>query len=240
MEIIKLENIAKSFGENKILKNINLTVEKGDFVTVIGRSGCGKTTMLKTMNGLISPDSGNVLIDGKNITQKNIYDIRRSMGYVIQNKGLFPHMTIEKNITYVPTICKSKTKQERASLAEELIQMVGLDKKMLSRYPDELSGGQQQRVGIARALAADPKIILMDEPFSSLDEITRKAMQDVILDIHKKLGLTIIFITHDISEAIKIGNKVVVMDEGEIQQVGTPHMIKENPSTDAVKKLISS
>lgn len=240
MEMIKLQNIWKSFGENKVLKKINLEIETGEFITVIGKSGCGKTTMLKIINGLLSPDTGCVLINGENIFTKNIYEVRRSIGYVIQNKGLFPHMIVEKNIVYVPSICGTKKKNSLKKMAEDLIELVGLEKNMLRRYPDELSGGQQQRVGIARALAASPEIILMDEPFSSLDEITKKTMQDVILKLHRDLGLTIIFVTHDIDEAIKLGDRVVVLDKGEIQQIDAPHIIKTKPANTAVKMLVTS
>lgn len=238
MGIIRLENISKSFGDNKALNNIDLEFFKGEFITVIGRSGCGKTTMLKMINGLLKPDAGHVFINGQDIFTKNIYELRRSIGYVIQNKGLFPHMSVEKNINYVPSICGLKNKKELKNIANHLIQLVGLEKDMLTRYPDELSGGQQQRVGIARALAATPDIILMDEPFSSLDEITKKTLQDVILKLHKDLGITTVFVTHDINEAMKLGDRIVVLDKGEVLQFDRPGIIKNKPADDIVRSLV--
>ena len=173
MEMIRLDHVTKSFGAQTVLNDFSLSIEEGEILTVIGRSGCGKTTMLKTINGLSCPDKGTVFVEGKDISGEDIITLRRRIGYVIQNKGLFPHMTVEKNITYVPVISGKKDKKANHELACRLIEMVGLDAAMLSRYPSELSGGQQQRVGIARALAADAKIMLMDEPFGALAEITK-------------------------------------------------------------------
>ena len=194
MDMIRLEHLSKSFGGRKILDDFSLAVKEGEFLTVIGRSGCGKTTMLKMINGLHQPDSGKVFVQGQDIGETDIIELRRSIGYVIQNKGLFPHMTVEKNITYVPVISGRKNKAENLQLARRLIETVGLEEDMLERYPSELSGGQQQRVGIARALASDARILLMDEPFGALDEITKRAMQDEILSLHRSLGITIVFI----------------------------------------------
>ena len=163
--------------------------------------------------------------------------LRRRIGYVIQNKGLFPHMTVEENITYVPVISGKKDKQENRKLALRLLQTVGLAQEMADRYPAELSGGQQQRVGIARALAADAKILLMDEPFGALDEITKRAMQDEMLSLQKKLHMTIVFITHDIREAMKLGDRVLVMEKGRIAQIGMPQEIREYPADDFVREL---
>lgn len=238
MEMIRLDHVTKSFGEQVVLNDVSLSISKGEFLTVIGRSGCGKTTMLKMINGLQCPEKGKVYVEGKDISGENMIKLRRRIGYVIQNKGLFPHMTVEKNITYVPVISGKKDKKKNHELACRLIESVGLDRSMLSRYPSELSGGQQQRVGIARALAADAKILLMDEPFGALDEITKQAMQDEILKIHHKLGITIIFITHDIREAMRLGSKVLVMDRGEIVQLDTPEKIKEEPANEFVYQLV--
>lgn len=238
MSIISLEHVNKSFGETKVLKDFSLAVSEGEFLTVIGRSGCGKTTMLKLINGLLMPESGNVIVEGKNLKDTDLIALRRSIGYVIQNKGLFPHMTVEKNITYVPVISGKKKKAENHELAVKLMGIVGLDPKMLSRYPAELSGGQQQRVGIARALAANPHILLMDEPFGALDEITRQTMQDEILKLQKELGLTIVFITHDIREAMKLGDRVLVMDAGEVVQLDKPEVIRDCPANEFVRDLI--
>lgn len=238
MEMIRLEHVTKSFDNQKVLDDFSISIEEGEFLTVIGRSGCGKTTMLKTINGLHRPEQGRVYVEGKDISKEDLIAVRRKIGYVIQNKGLFPHMTVEKNITYVPVISGKKEKKANHELACRLIKTVGLDPAMLSRYPSELSGGQQQRVGIARALAADAKILLMDEPFGALDEITKQAMQDEILNLQKKLGITIVFITHDIREAMKLGSRVLVMDKGKIVQLDTPEKIKNEPVNEFVYQLV--
>lgn len=238
MDIITLEHVKKSFDGQEILKDFNLSVKEGEFLTVIGRSGCGKTTMLKLMNGLLTPDTGKVYVEGKNIAETDIISLRRRMGYVIQNRGLFPHMTVERNITYVPVISGKKNKKENHELALKLLKLVGLEEEKLQRYPSELSGGQQQRVGIARALAANPKILLMDEPFGALDEITRQTMQDEILRLQKELGLTIVFITHDIREAMKLGDRVMVMEGGKAIQLDTPENICRAPADSFVSDLI--
>lgn len=238
MEMIRLEHVTKSFDNQTVLDDFSISIEEGEFLTVIGRSGCGKTTMLKTINGLHRPEQGRVYVEGKDISKEDLIAVRRRIGYVIQNKGLFPHMTVEKNITYVPVISGKKEKKANHELACRLIKTVGLDPSMLSRYPSELSGGQQQRVGIARALAADAKILLMDEPFGALDEITKQAMQDEILNLQKKLGITIVFITHDIREAMKLGSRVLVMDKGKIVQLDTPEKIKNEPANEFVYQLV--
>ena len=193
--------------------------------------------MLRMINGLQIPDSGKVLVEGQDVAKADLIALRRRIGYVIQNKGLFPHMTVEENITYVPVISGKKDKQENRKLALRLLQTVGLAQEMADRYPAELSGGQQQRVGIARALAADAKILLMDEPFGALDEITKRAMQDEMLSLQKKLHMTIVFITHDIREAMKLGDRVLVMEKGRIAQIGMPQEIREYPADDFVREL---
>lgn len=237
MEMIRFEHVNKSFGAEKVLVDFSLHIEDGEFLTVIGRSGCGKTTMLRMINGLQIPDSGKVLVEGQDVAKADLIALRRRIGYVIQNKGLFPHMTVEENITYVPVISGKKDKQENRKLALRLLQTVGLAQEMADRYPAELSGGQQQRVGIVRALAADAKILLMDEPFGALDEITKRAMQDEMLSLQKKLHMTIVFITHDIREAMKLGDRVLVMEKGRIAQIGTPQEILEYPADDFVREL---
>lgn len=235
--MIRFEHVNKSFGAEKVLVDFSLNIEAGEFLTVIGRSGCGKTTMLRMINGLQTPDSGKILVEGNNVAEADLIALRRRIGYVIQNKGLFPHMTVEENITYVPVISGKKEKQENRQLAMRLLKTVGLPQEMADRYPAELSGGQQQRVGIARALAADAKILLMDEPFGALDEITKRAMQDEMLSLQKKLHMTIVFITHDIREAMKLGDRVLVMEQGRIAQIGTPQEIREYPADDFVREL---
>ena len=235
--IIRFEHISKTYGENHILQDFNLDIRKGEFLTVIGSSGSGKTTMLKLINGLSVPTAGRILIDGKDIAQEDQTLLRRNIGYVIQGIGLFPHMTVKANIAYVPNLLNRKDKERTRRAVERLIRVVGLETEMLDRYPSELSGGQRQRVGIARALAANPEILLMDEPFGAVDEITRQLLQNEIARIHQELGVTIVFITHDIKEALKLGSRVLVMDQGRIEQIGMPDEIRRNPATDFVRQL---
>lgn len=239
MSIIRFDQVSKSYGDHVILHNLNLEIRKGEFVTVIGSSGSGKTTMLKMINGLLAPTSGTVYVEGKDISHENQTLLRRHIGYVIQGVGLFPHMTICKNITYVPSLLRRHEKELTRGEVEHLIGMVGLEQEMLDRYPSELSGGQRQRVGIARALAANPDILLMDEPFGAVDEITRKMLQTEITRIHRELGVTIVFITHDIREALTLGTRVIIMKDGRIEQDGIPEEIQNNPATPFVKELIT-
>lgn len=238
MEIIHLEHVSKSFGEQKVLDDISLDIREGEILTVIGRSGCGKTTLLRLINGLQKPDTGRVCVEGEDVAKTDLIALRRKIGYVIQNKGLFPHMTVEKNITYVPVISGRKDKAENHRLALELLNLVGLDETYAGRYPDELSGGQQQRVGIARALASKAKILLMDEPFGALDEITKRSMQKELLALQEKLKMTVVFVTHDIREAMCLGNRVLVMEQGKIAQLDEPERLRKNPADDFVKDLI--
>lgn len=236
---IKFEQVSKAYGEKTILENLNLEIAKGDFVTIIGSSGCGKTTILKLINGLLTPCSGTVFVNGEDISKVNQMMLRRKIGYAIQGVGLFPHLNVKKNIAYVLHLLQ-KDKHQIESSVNELLQVVSLPPEMLSRYPSELSGGQKQRVGIARALAAKPEILLMDEPFGAVDEITRRSLQDELLKIHAELGVTIVFITHDIKEALKLGTKVLVMDQGEIVQLGTPDEIVNAPKNSFVSQLIGT
>lgn len=237
-DAIVFKNITKSYGEKNILKDFSLNIKKGEFLTIIGSSGCGKTTILKMINGLIKPNKGNVFVDGKDISKINLIQMRRKIGYVVQDVGLFPHMKIKNNISYALNLEKKENKEEIFSKVKKLVKIVGLDEEIINRYPNELSGGQRQRVGIARALVGEPDIILMDEPFGAVDEITRKLLQDEIYKIYKEYNVTIVFITHDIREALKLGTRVIVMDNGEIVQSGTPKEIKENPKTEFVRNLI--
>ena len=217
MAIITFEHIKKTFDEVKVLEDFNLSIDEGEFVVLLGPSGCGKTTILKLINGLLKPDEGIISIRSKKIDDWNQIELRRSMGYVIQQVGLFPHLTIEGNICYTLNLIKvDKARQHQRAL--ELIELVGLDKSYLGRYPRELSGGQQQRIGVARALAADPDIILMDEPFGAVDEVTRRGLQEEITKIHRKLGKTVIFVTHDIEETVKLGTRIVLLNEGRIDR----------------------
>ncbi|RHV91730.1 ABC transporter ATP-binding protein [Lachnospiraceae bacterium OF09-33XD] len=235
---MEYKNISKSYGSNVVLKDFSLTLEKGEFITIIGSSGCGKTTILKMVNGLISPDSGDILINGRSIRNQDLIRLRRGIGYAIQGSVLFPHMTVEQNISYVPNLINKKEKQKTRTAVSKWLQTVGLDEELKERYPSELSGGQQQRVGIARALAASPEILLMDEPFGAVDEITRGQLQIELRQIYEETRITILFVTHDISEALKLGTRVLVMDQGKILQYGSPEELLRNPSTPFVKQLV--
>ena len=235
---IEYKNISKSYGSNVVLKDFSLTLEKGEFITIIGSSGCGKTTILKMVNGLISPDSGDILINGRSIRNQDLIRLRRGIGYAIQGSVLFPHMTVEQNISYVPNLINKKEKQKTRTAVSKWLQTVGLDEELKERYPSELSGGQQQRVGIARALAASPEILLMDEPHGAVDEITRGQLQIELRQIYEETRITILFVTHDISEALKLGTRVLVMDQGKILQYGSPEELLRNPSTPFVKQLV--
>lgn len=236
--IIRFDHVSKSYGENLVLADFNLSINKGEFVTVIGSSGSGKTTMLKMINGLLTPTLGTIYVDGKDIARENQTLLRRNISYVIQGIGLFPHMNVRKNIAYVPELLNRRDKKRTARAVERLIEVVGLEREMLERYPAELSGGQRQRIGIARALAANPEILLMDEPFGAVDEITRKMLQNEIARIHQTLGVTIVFITHDIKEALKLGTRILVMNKGKVEQDGTPEEITLSPATAFVKELV--
>ena len=238
MSIIEYKNICMAYGEKTIIENFNLSIEKGEFVTIIGSSGCGKTTILKMVNGLVEPVSGEVLVEGNSTRQADLTMLRRNIGYAIQGSVLFPHMTVEKNIAYVPNLLNKKDKKRTEQAVTKWMNIVGLEDSLRGRYPSELSGGQQQRVGIARALAASPDILLMDEPFGAVDEITRGSLQEEIARIHRETGITILFVTHDIGEALKLGTKVLVMDAGSIQQFAPPHEILHAPATEYVKKLV--
>ena len=235
--MIKLENISKSFDKNKVVKNISLEIEKGDFVVLIGPSGCGKTTTLKMINRLVKPTSGRITIEDKDISKTDPIKLRRKIGYVIQQTGLFPHMTIKENIEIIPRV-EGIDEETINELTEELIELVGLEIEYLDRYPSELSGGQQQRVGVARAFALDPDIILMDEPFSAVDPITRTVLQDELVSLQAKVKKTIVFVTHDIREAIKLADKVCLMNDGEIVQYDTPENVLKNPENQFVNDFV--
>mgnify|MGYP001034831559 CR=1 FL=1 len=238
--IIQFDHVHKSFGQRPVLQDFSLSIEKGAFLTIIGRSGCGKTTALRLVNRLICADSGRVLVRGQDVARADPAALRRSIGYTIQNVGLFPHMTVEKNIAYVPALSKSPLwkGEQRRLRAAELLESVGLDADLAGRYPRELSGGQRQRVGIARALAAQPEILLMDEPFGAVDEITRRQLQDEILRLHQARDITILFVTHDMEEALKLGTQVLVMEQGQPAQSAPPSVIMASPATPFVAQLV--
>ncbi len=236
--MIEFRGINKIFKNNIVLYDINLKLEEGQIIVFVGPSGCGKTTTVKMINRLIKPTSGKVLINGEDISKKNVINLRRNIGYVIQQTGLFPHMTIKENIEIVAKMQKMKPK-EIESKTKELMEMVGLDyEKFADRYPAQLSGGQQQRVGIARALITNPDIILMDEPFSALDPITRSQLQDELINIQTQFKKTIIFVTHDMDEAIKIADKICIMGKGRVIQYDDPETILKNPANEFVSDFV--
>ena len=235
---VEFRNIKKAYGENVVIEDLNLQIEQGEFVSIVGSSGCGKTTTLKIVNGLIEPTSGSVLINNEDIRTKNLIELRRGIGYAIQGSVLFPHLNVEQNISYVPHLLNKKDKAKTKDAVSKWMKIVGLDEDIMHRYPNELSGGQQQRVGIARALAASPSILLMDEPFGAVDEITREQLQKEMKRIHNETKITILFVTHDISEALKLGTKVLVMNQGKIEQYDTPKNILNHPANDYVNQLV--
>ena len=239
--MIEIKNISKKVGNKTILDDISLKIDEGSFVVFIGPSGCGKTTTLKLINKLIEPTSGEIYIDGKPISKEDPIKLRRNIGYVIQSIGLFPHLTIRENIELIPKLKKEKSEEEIEAKTLELMKMVGLDpKEFLDKYPSELSGGQQQRIGLVRAIATDAKIILMDEPFSALDPITRTQLQEWLYSLQEELKKTIIFVTHDMDESLKLADKICIMKDGKLQQYDTVENLLRNPANEFVKNFIGS
>lgn len=236
--MIEFQHVTKVYKGGKIaVEDVNVSFEKGEFICFIGTSGSGKTTCMRMINRMNEPTEGKILIDGQDIQSLNPVELRRKIGYVIQSIGLMPHMTIRDNITLVQKLLKVRD-EERNKTAEKMIDLVELPREMLDRYPSELSGGQQQRIGVVRALAADQDIILMDEPFGALDPITRDALQDLVKDLQERLGKTIVFVTHDMDEALKLANRIVIMSGGKVIQFGTPDEILRNPANEFVEELI--
>ncbi len=236
--MIEFKNVTKTFkGGKKAVDNVNLSFDKGEFICFIGTSGSGKTTTMRMINRMLEPTSGEILINNESVQKQNAVELRRKIGYVIQNIGLMPHMTIRENIVLVPKLLKWP-EDKRNEIADRMIKLVELPEEMLDRYPSELSGGQQQRIGVVRALAADQDIILMDEPFGALDPITRDSLQDLVKDLQERLGKTIIFVTHDMDEALKLANRIVIMSKGEVIQFDTPDNILKNPANKFVEELI--
>ncbi len=236
--MIEFQHVSKIYKGGKVaVEDVNLSFEKGEFICFIGTSGSGKTTCMRMINRMTDPSKGKILIDGKSVTDINPVELRRQIGYVIQSIGLMPHMTIRENITLVQKLLKV-SQEERNKTAEKMIDLVELPREMLDRYPHELSGGQQQRIGVVRALAADQDIILMDEPFGALDPITRDSLQDLIKDLQERLGKTVVFVTHDMDEALKLASRIVIMSEGRVIQFDTPQNILRNPATTFVEELI--
>lgn len=239
---IEFKNVSKKFekAQHYAVSEVSASIEEGSFITILGTSGSGKTTLLKMVNRIFEATSGEILFFGENIYKLPVDELRRKIGYVIQQIGLFPHMTVEENIAIVPKILKWK-KEKILERTDYLLELVSLPPKdFKKRYPRQLSGGQQQRIGLARAMAADPEVMLMDEPFGAIDAITRQNLQDELIKIQKRLNKTILFVTHDIDEAFKLGDKVIIMSQGEIQQFDTPYNILFNPANDFVARLVSS
>lgn len=238
--MLHIENLRKVYRGGKVaVDNLTLDIKKGEFIAFIGTSGSGKTTALRMLNRMVEPTSGTISINGKEITKLNPVTLRRSIGYVIQQIGLMPHMTIRENITLVPRLLQW-SKEKRDETAKYLLSLVNLPEAYLDYYPSQLSGGQQQRIGVIRALAAEQDIILMDEPFGALDPITRDTLQDLIKELQKTLDKTIIFVTHDMDEAIKLADRIAIMHEGKLVQFDTPDNILASPANDFVKEFIGS
>lgn len=237
--MIELRNIVKTFdGSTNVVDSLDLTIHDGEFMVLIGESGCGKTTTMKMINRLIDPTGGTIKIHGEDIKDMDKIQLRRKIGYVIQKVGLFPHLTVGQNIELIPMLNKW-SEEEKKKRAYELLELVDLPpEQYYNRYPNELSGGQQQRIGVARALAIDPDIILMDEPFSALDPITREQLQQELLRLQDELHKTIVFVTHDMDEAIKLGDRIAVMKDGKIIQCDTPEEILKNPKNDFIEYFV--
>ncbi len=236
--MIEFQQVAKIYKGGKVaVEDVNLSFDKGEFICFIGTSGSGKTTCMRMINRMTDPTKGKILINGKSVTEINPVELRRKIGYVIQSIGLMPHMTIRENITLVQKLLKV-SQEERNKTAEKMIDLVELPREMLDRYPNELSGGQQQRIGVVRALAADQDVILMDEPFGALDPITRDSLQDLVKDLQERLGKTVVFVTHDMDEALKLASRIVIMSEGKVIQFDTPANILQHPATPFVEELI--
>lgn len=238
MSLIEFQHVDFVYGDNLVIQDFSLTVEQGECLAIIGSSGCGKTTILRMVNGLLLPTGGAVLVQGQNTKESNLTQLRRKIGYSIQGSVLFPHMTVEKNIAYVPSLSSRPNKKLIRQDVSKWLKIVGLDESFLRRYPSELSGGQQQRVGLARALAANPEILLMDESFSAVDEITRRQLQQEFIRIRQQTGITVMLVTHDINEALLLGTRVLVMDAGKIHQLANPEEVKNHPATDFVRRLV--
>lgn len=238
--IINFDHVNKKYGKQDIIKDLSFSINQGEFITILGASGSGKTTTLKMINGLEKPNGGKISVLGQDLSQSNLVNLRRQIGYVVQSIGLFPHMTVGENIAVTPKLLKwdKKKIQDRVS---QLLDLVNLDQDFASRYPGQLSGGQQQRVGVARALAADPDLLLFDEPFSALDAITKQDLQKAVKKLHQQLpDKTFFFVTHDINEALFLGDRVMVLNNGQIEQFAQPEEIVKHPQTRYVKRLLET
>ena len=236
--MIRFEQVTKKYGDRVILDHIDFEIKEGEFVVLIGPSGCGKTTTLKSINRLIEPEEGRIFVEGRDIMDEDPVLLRRKIGYVIQEIGLFPNMTVAENIAVVPKRLKYD-KDKIDQITHELLEMVDMSyEEYAHKYPSQLSGGQQQRIGVLRALAASPPIVLMDEPFGALDPMTRNTLQDEIIRLHKRLKKTFVFVTHDMDEALKLADTIVFMDEGKIVQMASPDEMLENPASELIKEFM--
>ncbi len=234
--MIRFEHVQKNYGKTPVLRDLSFTIEDGQFAVLIGPSGCGKTTTLKTINRLIDIDGGVISIDGKDVKAEDKVELRRHIGYVIQQIGLFPNMTVAQNICVVPRLLKYD-KARCAEIVREMLKLVDME-VYADKYPSELSGGQQQRVGVLRALAASPPIVLMDEPFSALDPVTREALQDEVKRLQQKLNKTIVFVSHDMDEALKLADVILFMEGGQLVQMASPEEMLEHPASDLVRSFL--
>lgn len=236
--MIEFRNVTKRYGAVTVLDDVSFTIKSGEFVVVIGPSGCGKTTTLRTINRLIEPKPGTVFIDGKDVTLQSGVELRRSIGYVIQQIGLFPNMTVEENIAVVPKLLKYPPEECR-TIVHDLLSLVNMPwDEYAHKYPNQLSGGQQQRIGVLRALAASPPIVLMDEPFGALDPVTREGLQEEVKRIQKKLKKTIVFVTHDMDEALRLADTIIFMDKGKILQMASPEEMLHKPADTLIKNFL--
>ena len=238
--MIQLDRLTKRYGADAVVRDLTLTVRDGELLIVLGGSGCGKTTTLKMINRLVEPTSGTVRLGGTDTSTMPPHELRRRIGYVFQQVGLFPHMTVAENVAVTPSLLGWSPARTRARI-DELLALVELEPALVrDRRPDELSGGQQQRVGVARALAAGPAVMLLDEPFGALDPLTRERLQESLLRIRRETGLTAVFVTHDMAEALMLGDRIAVMHAGRLEQIGTPHDLLTRPASPYVRELMDT
>ena len=238
--MIELQHLTKQYGERVAVRDLSLTVAEGELLVLLGGSGSGKTTTLKMINRLIEPSAGSVLVDGRDVAELAPHDLRRRIGYAFQQVGLFPHMTVGENVGVTPALL-GWTEDTIRRRVDELLALVELDPdETRDRRPDQLSGGQQQRVGVARALAARPRLMLLDEPFGALDPLTRHRLQESFIRIRRELGLTAVFVTHDMVEALVLGDRIAVLQTGRLVQIGTPRTLMREPANDYVRLLLDT